>query len=148
MLYISHRGNINTIDRDNENTVDYITEAINKGFMVEVDVWVIGGKCFLGHDEPRYLVNNGFLYNNSIWVHAKNIEALTYFLSKPNPVFYHNTDEAVLTSNGFVWTYSGKRPLLSHSIAVLPENTDYSKPELRWSAGICSDLIEQYRGDF
>ena len=36
--FISHRGNLNGPDRDNENKQSYIEFALNKGFDVEIDI--------------------------------------------------------------------------------------------------------------
>ena len=38
MILISHRGNINKIDRKKENSQSYIQEAINLGYEVEIDI--------------------------------------------------------------------------------------------------------------
>ena len=38
MYLISHRGNINGVEKDNENNPDYIKKAMQKGYDVEVDV--------------------------------------------------------------------------------------------------------------
>ena len=39
MYLISHRGNINNIDKDRENSPDYINEALRQNFHVEIDLW-------------------------------------------------------------------------------------------------------------
>jgi hypothetical protein len=54
MILISHRGNLNGKDVDNENNPLYIDRALGKGYDVEVDVWYVNGKWYLGHDEPTY----------------------------------------------------------------------------------------------
>lgn len=38
MYLISHRGNLNGVESENENNPKYLKIAINKGFNVEVDV--------------------------------------------------------------------------------------------------------------
>ena len=43
MIFISHRGNLEIESPSRENSKDYILEAINCGFNVEVDIWKIGG---------------------------------------------------------------------------------------------------------
>ena len=50
MYLISHRGNLNGIQKDKENEPEYIISAIDKGFDVEVDVRFENNKFFLGHD--------------------------------------------------------------------------------------------------
>ena len=47
MRYISHRGNLTGRDPFRENTVEYIQEALDKGFDVEIDVRCVDGKLYL-----------------------------------------------------------------------------------------------------
>mgnify|MGYP005995747501 FL=1 len=53
MIFISHRGNINGIIKERENTVSYINEALSTGFNVEVDIWYKNKSFYLGHDNPK-----------------------------------------------------------------------------------------------
>jgi len=46
MLLISHRGNIDGKQLNRENHPDYIEEALNLKFDVEVDVWYIDMNYF------------------------------------------------------------------------------------------------------
>ena len=80
MILISHRGNLNGKDVDNENNPLYIDRALGKGYDVEVDVWYVNGKWYLGHDEPTYEIELDYLKDNNLWCHAKNIEALSKML--------------------------------------------------------------------
>ena len=75
MYLISHRGNINSIEKDRENSPDYINEALYNGFDVEVDVRFESGKFFLGHDFNQFEIDKEFLQNDKIWCHAKTNEA-------------------------------------------------------------------------
>lgn len=144
MILISHRGNTNGIIETLENTEDYIKSAIDKGFDVEIDVWLTNEGLFLGHDFPHTPVKLLFLesYNNKLWIHCKNINALSFLKDKFN-CFFHDTDEAVLTSKNFIWTYTGKQ-LTNKSIAVLPEEK-YTDKELANCLGICSDYVIKYK---
>ena len=54
MKLISHRGNLNGPNKEHENHPDYIWEALQAGYEVEIDVWWVDGKFKLGHDEPQY----------------------------------------------------------------------------------------------
>ena len=56
MILISHRGNIDGPNSKLENNPTYIDRALDKGFNVEIDLWVYEKEFFLGHDEPTYLV--------------------------------------------------------------------------------------------
>ena len=83
MLLISHRGNIDGKQPNRENHPDYIEEALNRRFDVEVDVWYIDETLWLGHDEPQYEVNFKWFFDRAhqLWIHCKNVEAVQYFLS-------------------------------------------------------------------
>ena len=62
MILISHRGNIDGKNSEKENTVAYITEALDKGYHCEIDVCKFDGKQFyLGHDEPQESVSMSWL---------------------------------------------------------------------------------------
>ena len=144
MILISHRGNINGKNKNRENSIEYISEALNLGFDVEIDVWYKDGEWFLGHDDPENYVVLDFLKNDKLWCHAKNIEALNKMLSYPQiHCFWHQEDDVTLTSRNFIWTYPGK-PLTESSIVVLPElnsKTTILPPNI---FGVCSDYILNY----
>ena len=142
MILISHRGNTEG-KTSQENHPDYIMKAYNWGYDVEIDVWFIDNKYYLGHDEPIYETNLDFVKNRHFWVHCKNLDAL-YNLSnykKDINYFWHQDDEYTLTSWGVIWTFPGKI-LTNYSVAVLPEL--YTNTKLDKCYGICSDYIKRY----
>ena len=141
MILISHRGNLNGPKPKMENSPKYIEIAIKKNFHVEIDVWIKKNNFYLGHDEPVYEVNKEYLENKKFWCHAKNIEAMEALKNINATYFWHQNDDVVLTSNGYFWTYPGKK-LLSNSICVLPEQSNQKNFSC---AGICSDFIENYK---
>jgi hypothetical protein len=140
MKIISHRGNLNGPDKDNENKPSQILLAIAKGFDVEVDLWVVGKRLFLGHDLPQYSINISFLENikNSLWVHCKNLNAIKFLQESPLDLnyFWHQSDDFTLTSWGHVWTYPGKK-LTQKSVCVLPEINNVFLDNVPF--GICTD---------
>lgn len=142
MILISHRGNLNGKLPERENTKAYIGEALEAGFDVEIDAWKDAGCWYLGHDGPAEKITLEFLKNDKFWVHAKNIEALSDLVEVGAHCFFHNIDDATLTSRGFLWTFPGKK-LMKNSIAVLPERGGagaFSES----CAGVCSDFIVTY----
>lgn len=145
MILISHRGNINGRLEPYENEPNYIDLAIKKGYNVEIDIWVIDGIFYLGHDNPQYNIPLDWLIKRIkiLWIHCKNMDALVYFntLNQPFNYFWHEGDKATLTSYSNIWAYPGKQPIMN-SIAVMPEihNDDISK-----CIGICSDYIKNYK---
>jgi hypothetical protein len=122
-----------------------ITDALQLGFDVEIDVWWVDG-FFLGHDSPEYEVEVDFLLQSGLWIHAKNIEALLYLKDRTN-CFFHDVDDAVLTSNNYVWVYPGKT-LVDACVCVSPEKVDYSAEEIRLCHAICSDYPIRYKDIF
>jgi hypothetical protein len=145
MILISHRGNINGRFESYENEPNYIDLAISKGYEVEIDIWIIEGVLFLGHDEPQYGITLDWLNKrkDKLWIHCKNIEAIEFFnsLLETYNYFWHEEDTVTLTSKNYIWAYPGKQPI-KNSIAVMPEifNDDTSQ-----CVGICSDYIQKYK---
>ena len=134
MKIISHRGNLEGTNPIWENHPNYIEKALNL-FDVEIDVWNINNCWFLGHDKPQYQIKIDFLFNNKLWCHAKNIEALSKMLEYNIHCFYHDKDDYTITSKGYIWAYPNK-PLINSGISVvfgknIPENFN--------GMGICTD---------
>jgi hypothetical protein len=144
MILISHRGNVDGKINELENSPNYIQNALNMGYDVEIDLWVINNKLFLGHDEPVHNVDVSWiiLNNKKLWVHCKNVESISFLNKNYNKLnyFWHENDTLTLTSKKYIWSYPCKQPILN-SIAVMPElyNDDISK-----CIGICSDYISKY----
>ena len=141
MYLISHRGNINGVEKDNENNPDYIKKAMQRGYDVEVDVRYEDHKFFLGHDFNQFDVKEEFLLNEKLWCHAKTSEALLALNKIKAHYFWHQEDDYTITSKGYIWTYPGKK-ILPKSICVLPERVNYKKIDC---LGICSDFIGEYK---
>ena len=147
MHLISHRGNTNGPNKERENSPEYIQEALDAGYDVEIDVWYIDGKFMLGHDEPQYQIDLEFLICRELWCHAKNLQALTEMLRVGNYIwhkFWHQNDRYTITSDGYIWT--GPRVLEVNSSCIIvcpeiyPDGFDFSQV-----AGICSDHISKYK---
>lgn len=140
MRLIAHRGNISGPNPEKENNPDYIKETLTKGFDAEIDLWVNDGQLFLGHDKPQYDISHDFLLQSNIWIHCKNIPALSYCKKHTisNPYFWHQEDDVTLTSNGLLWTYPGKE-LTPYSIAVMPETAAFEN--IHQAYAICTDRV-------
>lgn len=140
MIKIAHRGNLFGANPENENHPNYILNAIEKGFDVEIDIWFDGGQFYLGHDKPQYWIDLNFIDSvfSKAWFHCKNIEALYKFstLFPTAKFFWHQEDDYTLTSNGYIWTYPGKE-ITSKTIIVDLEKVDHSLK----AYGVCSDYM-------
>lgn len=144
MILIAHRGNISGIDDARENSPKYISEALNIGYDVEVDVWHCNGEWYLGHDEPQYLIEELFLLQEGLWCHAKNTSALEALVALGVNCFWHQKDDYTLTSSGFIWAYPGKK-LCAKSICVMPERYSAETYDFSECVGICSDNINYFK---
>jgi hypothetical protein len=136
MIKIAHRGNLNGPSHK-ENQAYYLMDAIEAGYDVELDLWVINGLLWLGHNGPQYLTTESFLLEigHAAWIHCKNLEAL-HFLNTTFPqlnYFWHQEDDYTLTSQGYIWAYPGM-PATGRTILVDLENNGG-----QIAHGICSD---------
>jgi hypothetical protein len=122
---ISHRGNLNGKDPLTENQPLQVDLALNEGFDVEVDLWMVNDIFFLGHDRPEYKIDLSWLSERSfnLWIHCKNIESIDFLSSEKIKLnfFFHQNDHLTLTSNLFLWvfpgmTYSKNSVLVSNNI--------------------------------
>ena len=140
---ISHRGNLNGRIPGRENTLDYIDEAINAGFDVEIDLWFIAGKFWLGHDGPETEVLMQQLMDRAafLWIHAKNLDAVTYLLQTDLHWFWHDMDTMTLTSEGIPWAQPGQ--FIPGGITVEFNFTDIPS----YSLGVCTDTPVAYKNN-
>ena len=139
--WILHRGLLNGPDKEKENKESELWQRIQDGWDIEVDLWWKESDVWLGHDEPVSILHDRRLLESPyVWVHCKNIDMLTFMRDRnPGAVYFsHNVDEAVLTSNGFIWCYPGSQAG-KHSIIVMPERTPEIKIDFSTIGGICSD---------
>ena len=145
MILIAHRGNIDG-KSDSENEPSYIDNAILQGYDVEIDLWHLNNKFYLGHDNAQYSIDFEWILNrkNSLWVHCKNIDAIFYLKMSKQEInyFWHQEDDITITSHGFFWTYPGKQ-LTKNSIAVMPEFINFKDIDIAY--GICSDFVNKYK---
>ncbi len=154
MRYISHRGNLTGANKNDENTIPYIAAAVEKGFEVEIDLWRVKNRWFLGHDNPEieiddnYLIAHRFLF----WIHCKNREALSgvrnlSVYDAPLHYFWHQEDQYAMTSNGWVISYPGRDACLPRAVCMCPEQfllQDQISQYLidQGFHAVCSDYIE------
>ena len=150
MKIIAHRANTNGPNKDNENTLLSVNKAFDEGFDVELDVWMINDKLVLSHFFPNNLddhdvATSELIKDERVWWHAKNLDALNYFLKFELNVFWHESDSFTLTKHGYIWTQLGDR-LSENSIVVLPEVSLQKVPH--WVAGVCTDFPGLYYKSF
>lgn len=153
MLLIAHRGLLDGPNKDLENHPSSFQLCRELGYDVEIDLRFVNGEWWLGHDEAQYKVNYEFLQNidkrgyldqHHAWIHTKNIDALYELMRRhwEGHVFWHQNDDVVVTTTGYLWTYPGKQ-LTPLSICVMPEWTDQlSSIKTANCFGVCSDYVK------
>ena len=146
MKIIAHRANINGPKSLNENKISGIEKCIDMGFDIEVDIRFLDGKLYLGHDNPEEIITKKELkiFQNSLWIHCKNLRAISFFkqIEEDFNYFWHDKDSYTLTSKGHIWAYPGEE-LSSECICVMPE-LDFPLDQIKHLknkkiAGICTD---------
>ena len=92
LILISHRGNLDGKQPHKENHPNYIQEAINKGYDVEVDFWYHEDKFWLGHDEPQHEVELQWVVDRvfKLWIHCKDLKTLEKLKQLENQGFEFN----------------------------------------------------------
>ncbi len=152
MKIIAHRANLNGPNIESENKVHSIRKCLDLGYDVEIDIRLIDGKLFLGHDVPQESIEIEELIeiNEKCWIHCKNLAALT-FLNKNGQglnYFWHEKDSYTLTSKGFIWTYPGEHTTYS-CICVMPElfldQSNFSNLLNMRISGICTDYPNKFK---
>lgn len=127
MKIISHRGNLDGPNIGNENKKDQISACIDLGLDIEIDLWRIDEKFFLGHDDPETEISEKWLLEkkNYLWIHCKNLEGLEILIKEFSDLnfFWHENDKYTLTNHGYIWAYPGNE-LSLNSVCVMPEWND------------------------
>lgn len=147
---IAHRGNTCGPNPDRENTAEYIQEAIDKGYHVEIDLRVAEDDLFLGHDDPDRRVELRWLVERAdkLLIHAKNREALQLCLAHSLHCFAHQKDDFTMTSEGYVWVHDPRDEITADSIVPLITRYEVFEYErLDEVRGLCTDwpdLVPRY----
>jgi hypothetical protein len=147
MLLIAHRGNLDGPISENENNPKSIDRALIEGFDVELDVWVLDNKIYLGHDQPNFNISIKYLEERKqwLWLHLKNFESADYFVDEIGfNYFAHEIDPYVVTSKGFIWSYPGKCRS-NKKIVLMPEWE--VGDTLNGATGVCTDYPIRYKAE-
>lgn len=144
MRIISHRGNLNGPNVSMENSPFQVDLAISKGYLVEIDLRIINGEYWLGHDSEEFKIDKSWLLdrNNNLIIHAKTLKTCDELASEHLNLnwFYHTDEDVVQTSKGWLWAYPGI--YLKNAITVIL-NKDEVFPEN--ILGICTDYPDFFR---
>ena len=144
MIFISHRGNIEGVEPDRENSPEYIDKAISAGYEVEVDLRCKDGELFLGHDTPQYPTSLRWLLfrKEHLWIHVKDYESLAMIDGHFLRHFWHEKDAFTLTSNGYIWSHDFKKVMTTRCIVPLLSLAEVKEYTQKHFYAVCSDYIE------
>ena len=140
MLYISNRGNLSGRNPEEENSLEYLQEAVANGYCVKTDVWVIRGRLVTGVEEPTKAINLNNFAKDRMLIRARNSPALLFLLENGYHCYWRESDNIILTNKNFVLSFNNS--LIPKSIVMNPEDN----PIYDWSdyLGLCSDFISGY----
>jgi hypothetical protein len=141
-IIISHLGNIDGPNPQQENKLSYVEAALKAGWHVCVDVVFHYGTFILPYDGGFNSVSPGFLSKQRVWCRAHDPDTLDA-LCNINAHSFLATQGLALTSSQFVWTLPG-HVLTPRSIAVHPEAADRDWLPQFEPAGLCSDVPARY----
>ena len=108
MILISHRGNMNGVIVEKENTKSYIQQAIDLGYDVEVDIRHENDNFLFGHDYGQHDVDLQWLLDrkDKLWVHCKDFTSLSKLINTDIRVFYHQKEDYTIISDGHIWAHN------------------------------------------
>ncbi len=126
MKIISHRGNVRGSIPEKENRPSYIDCAIGSGYDVEIDIRIIDGQLWLGHDEPQYKIEHSWIEprRDFLWIHCKNLEAAKECWNHQYQAFCHAGDSYTYTSTGKIWLHDLSMKIDDSVIIPMIEETD------------------------
>ena len=150
MIYISHRGNLEGVWAERENSPDYIDRAIKLGYDVEVDLRSKDGELWLGHDKPQHKVCISWLLGRkeNLWIHVKDYGALVGIMRTQLRFFCHERDKYTLTSDGYVWSHDLTNKMNDRCIVPLLSLELVNSYKQKDFYAVCSDYIYECERKF
>ena len=145
MKIISHRGNINGPVPEKENRPSYIDSAIQLGYDVEIDLRIIDGDFWLGHDKPQYKIELTWmrLRKDNLWFHCKDINSALMLaeLDRDFKYFCHSSEPYVCTSHKYLWIHDLTGAINNKCIIPLLSKEDIINYKNNKPYAICTDFV-------
>ena len=142
MKFIAHRGNTNGIT-EFENKIEYLSHAYSLGYGLEVDVRYYNNKLYFGHDEPQEEIDYELITRPDVFVHLKDFKSVELLAHRKDlNMFWHNSDDLVFTTHGYIWCNPGNNIPHTKSVWLCLGDTPVP-PKIPGIYGICMDKIEQ-----
>tara|TARA_B100002019_G_C21274251_1_gene604291 strand:- start:6775 stop:7224 length:450 start_codon:yes stop_codon:yes gene_type:complete len=143
MRLIAHRGNISGPNKELENTADYIDQALIN-YDAEIDVRLINGSLFLGHDVAQYKVEKSWLLDRAenLWIHCKDYQSLSFLTNTPLKTFYHSSEICTAIRNEKnIWCHDLNICDNNSVIPLLSKNDLLLLKHLPKVHAVCSDFV-------
>lgn len=145
MIFIAHRGNLDGVFPELENTPKYIDKCLNNAFDCEIDLRMLDGIPHLGHDTPDYPITADWIRERKefLWIHAKEYGALLWLMDNvPDcKYFCHESDRYTLTSNRYIWSHDLTNPPTDKCIIPLLSKESIESYGHTGFYAVCSDFI-------
>lgn len=142
MKFIAHRGNTVGPQPSFENRIHYIEEARADGHAVEIDLQLVEGVLYLGHDDPQECFPLEWAESDDFFCHAKTPDTFGELLRLGAHTFYHENDAVTLTSRQLIWCFPGVHTVDTR--AVWLDLHDKPVPEnLSGIYGVCGDRYKE-----
>lgn len=143
MIFISHRGNVNGRVPELENKPSNILKVIEK-HLIEIDIWNIEGRIYLGHDNPEYLIDLKFIeqIKPKTFFHAKNLNIIKILNNLNCRWFLHDKDSFTFVQNvekKMIWGFP-------EIINFIPKDFDVcivsNNNHVDFNGYVCSDYLK------
>lgn len=142
-IIISHLGNTDGRQPENENKLAYVQQALKAGWHVCVDVVFHCGTFLLPYAGGFNSVSGAILAKQRVWCRAHDPVTLDALCNINAHAFLNTESGLALTSSQFIWTLPGLS-LVDRSIACFPEEADFSWLTSAEPAGLCSNEPLRY----
>lgn len=142
-IVISHLGNTEGRQPEQENTPGYVQAALKDGWHVCVDVVYRRGGFFFLTPAGLYSVPPALLSKQRVWCRAYDPDTVDALCGVGAHCFLHTSSVLTLTSAQFVWT-PHPHVLAPRSIAVFPEQAPADWLDTGEPAGLCTDEPLRY----
>ena len=131
MKLISNRGNITGISEE-QNKPEYMEKALELGYDVKTDLWLVENMLYTGDNEPMYKLDLEWLekYREKLWLHCHDLEIISRLydidlMGVHSNYFFKEREILSKTSKGY-YILSQEKPFKG-CIYMYPENhPDYA----------------------
>jgi hypothetical protein len=137
-IIISHLGNIDGREVENENRLKYLKAALTAGWHICADVIFRNGGFLLPHQNGFDAAPLSFFSQSRVWSRCRDAETLDALCNVKAHAFFISDAGHALTSEQFIWTLPPEN-LVDRSIAAFPELAPDEWLEKQEPAGLCSN---------